>query len=275
MKTSIPRATARLLERPDQLEACAVADVGQAGVAVATEVTLEDPAVRGAVEKRTPTLELVDAVRCLLGVQLGHAPVVEHLPAPHRVAEVHHPVVLGPHVSHGGRGTTFGHDRVRLAEKRLADQRGAKTAFLASMAARRPAPPAPMTITSKSWVSMSVIASEQLRIGEDTRSHEPHVEIGQRHEDQTGPGDLHVTGVQRGEVLPDAGANLDALRSGSRSRHKGGGNVARERVAPQQYRVHREHKGSDADPDPLAGLSEGDDRVDGGEIPLETHHFQR
>src|ERR1700722_2089593 len=76
---------------------------------------------------------------------------------------------------------------------------------LASMAALSPAPPAPMTITSKSWVSMSVIASEQLRVGEDTRRHEPHVEVGQRHEDQARPGDLHMAGVQRGEELPDAG----------------------------------------------------------------------
>ena len=70
MKTSMPRATARCCTRADQLEAGAVADVGEAGVAVATEVALQDPAVGGAVEERPPLLELEDAVGRLQGVQL-------------------------------------------------------------------------------------------------------------------------------------------------------------------------------------------------------------
>ena len=112
-----------LLQRADQLQAGAVADVGQAGVAVAAEVALEDAAVLGAVEERAPALELVDPVGRLLGVELRHAPVVEHLAAAHGVAEVDLPVVLGPDVAHGGGHAALGHDGVRLAEQRLADER--------------------------------------------------------------------------------------------------------------------------------------------------------
>ncbi len=114
-----------LLQGPDQLQAGAVTDMREARVAVAAEVALEDAAVLGAVEQGPPPLELVDAVGGLLGVQLGHAPVVEHLPAPHGVAEVHLPVVLGPHVSHRRRGATLGHDGVGLAQQGLAHERGA------------------------------------------------------------------------------------------------------------------------------------------------------
>ena len=86
----------------------------------------EDPAVRGAVEQRAPGLELVDPVGRLLGVQLGHPPVVEHLAAAHGVAEVDLPVVLGVDVAHRGGDAALGHDGVGLAEQRLADERGAQ-----------------------------------------------------------------------------------------------------------------------------------------------------
>jgi hypothetical protein len=104
--------------------------VGQAGVAVATEVALGDAPVLGAVEQRTPALQLVDPVGRLLGVDLRHAPVVEHFAAAHGVAEVDLPVVLGPDVAHGGGHAALGHDGVRLAEQRLAHQRHAQAALL-------------------------------------------------------------------------------------------------------------------------------------------------
>ena len=110
-----------LLERADQLEPGAVAHVGQAREAVTAEVALEDLAVGRAVEERPPLLELVDAVRRLLGVQLGHAVVVEHLAAAHGVAEVHHPVVLGVDVAHRCGHAALGHDGVGLAQQGLGD----------------------------------------------------------------------------------------------------------------------------------------------------------
>ena len=63
-------------------------------------------------------------VRCLLGVQFGHPPVVQELAAAHRVAVVDLPVVVRVHVAHGRRAAALGHDRVRLAEQGLGDDRG-------------------------------------------------------------------------------------------------------------------------------------------------------
>src|SRR5918994_3273911 len=55
----------------------------------------------------------------------------------------------------------------------------------ASMAARRPAPPAPMTTTSNSWVSCSAMNLEhQPRVADDAGGDQPDVQVGQGHEDQ-------------------------------------------------------------------------------------------
>ena len=116
-----------LLQGADQLEAGPVADVGQAGEAVAPEVALEDEAVLGPVEQGTPVLELPHPVGRLLGVELGHPPVVEHLAAPHGVAEVDLPVVLVVDVPECGGHPTLGHHRVGLAQQGLAHQRGAQS----------------------------------------------------------------------------------------------------------------------------------------------------
>ena len=55
-----------VLQRADQLEAGAIADVREARIAVAAEVALADQAVLGAVEDRAPLLELAHALRRLL-----------------------------------------------------------------------------------------------------------------------------------------------------------------------------------------------------------------
>jgi hypothetical protein len=106
-----------LLQGADQFQAGAVTDVREPRVLVPPEVALADLAVLGAVEQRAVGLQLPDAVRRLLGVQLGHPPVVQELPAAHRVAEVDLPVVLRVHVAHGSRRAALGHHRVGLAEQ--------------------------------------------------------------------------------------------------------------------------------------------------------------
>ena len=113
-----------LLQGADHLQAGPVADVGKPRVLVAAEVPLADLAAGGAVEHRAPGLELVDPVRGLLGVQLGHPRVVQELAAAHGVAEVHHPVVVRIDVAHGGGAAALRHHGVRLAEQRLGDDRG-------------------------------------------------------------------------------------------------------------------------------------------------------
>ena len=54
-------------------------------------------------------------------MKLSHPPVVDHLAASHGVLEMDLPVVLGVDVAQRGGNPALGHDRVRLAEQRLAD----------------------------------------------------------------------------------------------------------------------------------------------------------
>src|SRR5918997_1420491 len=73
----------------------------------------------------------------------------------------------------------------------------------ASMAARRPAPPAPMTMTSNSWVSCSAMGLEhQPRVADDAGGHQPDVQVGQGDEDQADPGKEHVAGVEGRHLAP-------------------------------------------------------------------------
>jgi len=111
-----------VLERADHLQASAVAHVGQTRVAVAAEVPLKDEAILGAVEERAPALELEHALGRFLGVELGHAPVVQHLAPAHGGAEVHLPVVLRPHVAERSGDAALRHHGVGLAQERLADE---------------------------------------------------------------------------------------------------------------------------------------------------------
>ena len=107
----------RIISSPVRSPTCA-----RRGCGVAAERALQDAAVAGAVEDGAPALELADAVGGLLGVELGHAPVVEQLAADHRVAEVRLPGVLLGHVGQRRGDAALGHHGVRLAEQRLADQ---------------------------------------------------------------------------------------------------------------------------------------------------------
>ncbi len=117
-----------VLEGAQHLESGAVAHVGQARVGVASEVALQDGALGRPVHEGAPFLQLLDPVRCLLGVELRHAPVVEVLPAPHGVGEVDAPVVPAVHVGQGRGDAALRHDRVRLPQQGLAHDahRGAR-----------------------------------------------------------------------------------------------------------------------------------------------------
>ena len=100
----------------------AVADVREPRITVAAKIALEDFPVLRAVKNRAPGFEFVNAFRGFLRVQLGHAPVVDVLAAAHRVGEMNAPVVAVVHVAHRRRHAALGHDGVRLAEQRFADQ---------------------------------------------------------------------------------------------------------------------------------------------------------
>ena len=136
-----------VLQGPDHLEARAIADVGEPRVLMATEVPLENPAVGGAVEERAPCLELADPGRRFLGQELRHPPVVEKLPAPHRVAEMHPPSRLS--VVASAAATPPSAITVWAFPSSDLQTTATETPWsTASIAARRPAPPAPTTSTS-------------------------------------------------------------------------------------------------------------------------------
>ena len=116
-----PLVNAVILEGPDHLQAGPVTDMGKPWISVPAEVPLQDLAVLRAVEERAPGFQLLHAVRCLLGMQLGHARVVHVLPAAHRVGKVDAPVIAVVHVSDRGRHAALRHNRVGLAKQRFAN----------------------------------------------------------------------------------------------------------------------------------------------------------
>jgi hypothetical protein len=80
-----------ILEGPDELEARAIPDMGESWIGMSPKRTLVDAALPGAVENRTPVLELQHTIWGFFGVKLGHAPVVDELAALHGVCEVNLP----------------------------------------------------------------------------------------------------------------------------------------------------------------------------------------
>ena len=89
---------------------------------MAAEIALGNFAFLGAVKHCAPGFEFVNARRSFLRMQLGHAPVVDVLAAAHRVGEMDLPTVAVIHVAHRRGHAALGHDGVRFAEKRFADQ---------------------------------------------------------------------------------------------------------------------------------------------------------
>src|SRR6185369_13881049 len=79
----------------------------------------------------------------------------------------------------------------------------------ASMAARRPAPPAPITRTSCSCVSYSGMAIVVPRLEDDpeiadhAHGHEPDVEVGEPHAEEREPGEGRMALVEPGEQVPE------------------------------------------------------------------------
>jgi hypothetical protein len=112
-----------VLEHADHFEPGTIAHVGETAVGVTAEGPLIDATVGRAIEQGAPRLQLANAVRRFLRVDLRHAPVVVHLAAAHRVAEMHAPVVLGHDIAERRGRPALGHDGVCFAEQRFADQR--------------------------------------------------------------------------------------------------------------------------------------------------------
>jgi hypothetical protein len=108
---------AAILQRTDHLKTGAVPHMAQPLEGVAAKRPLQNIAGFGAVKQRAPLLELAHAVRRFLRVELRHPPVVQKLPAAHRVPEMRPPVVCLVHVGHRRGKAALGHHGMRLAKK--------------------------------------------------------------------------------------------------------------------------------------------------------------
>src|SRR4051812_23297307 len=99
-------------------------------------------------------------------------------------------------------------------------------AAFASIAARMPAPPAPITRTSTGWVSIWSSASPAnatpraaalpdvvRRVGDDAGREQAHVHVGQGDGDEARPSPPHVVPVQVREPLPERVPHPPRLRA--------------------------------------------------------------
>src|SRR5262249_9272220 len=78
----------------------------------------------------------------------------------------------------------------------------------ASIAARSPAPPAPMTSTSYSCCSYLSMFLEESDVRDPARRDQPYVEVGEGDRKQAGPGPEHVVLVEGGDPRPQSVAEL-------------------------------------------------------------------
>src|SRR5579863_4995474 len=129
------------------------------------------------------------------------------------------------------------------------------------MAARRPDPPAPITITSY-WCRSTSAMSDPPPVPEPTGRRQADVEVRERDEDQAGPGQLHVLGVELGNKAPERepdGVLREVLQPAP---HDVATGVTGQRVGPQQDGIDRQHEGTQAD---MAPTERSGPRIDEGD----------
>src|SRR2546425_2394671 len=149
----------------------------------------------------------------------------------------------------------------------------------ASIAARSPAPPAPMTMTSCAWVAYSTaitessgdrrsgakpvgVASQNPQVADHAHGHQPDVEIGQAHAEQREPGIHRMALVEPRQEAPDLVAGLRLGENVHVPAADVAARVAREGVASQEDDVDPHHQRAHADSEAV-GEPERQDRVPG------------
>ncbi len=135
---------------------------------VPAERSLEDPPVAGPIEDGAPVLELADPAGDSSACSWAIRGLFRYLPPTIVSRKWTCHVIVRRDVPQRRRDATLGHDRMRLAEQRLAHEPDVRARpQLAAIAARRPAPPAPITRTSCGRVCGSfgdIIAGRARRI---------------------------------------------------------------------------------------------------------------
>src|SRR5437868_3520101 len=108
-----------ILESADHLQPRSIAHMGETRIFMSAEISLQDPAVLGAIENGAPCFQFTHSSGRFARVQLGHAPIVHILTAAHGISEMDFPIVPIVYVGEGGGNAAFCHDGMRLAEKRF------------------------------------------------------------------------------------------------------------------------------------------------------------
>src|SRR6267378_2878666 len=112
---------AAILKGAYHLETSAIANVTKTPESMTTKCSLQNLSVAGSIEHRSPLFQLANSIWGLLRMNVGHPPVVQKLPAAHRVAKMRAPIVRFVHIGNGRGDAAFSHDSVRFAEERFTD----------------------------------------------------------------------------------------------------------------------------------------------------------
>src|SRR5882757_1640851 len=111
-----------------------------------------------------------------------------------------------------------------LPSKDLQTRPTSAPAAFASIAARSPAPPAPMTSTScgrtcgfdGAAVAVARVIGRleaDRGIGDDAQGEKPDVDVRERDREEARPGPRHVVAIQPGELLPEGVPRLGSSRA--------------------------------------------------------------
>src|SRR6266850_2086251 len=112
---------AAILKGAYHLEAGAIANMTKTFEGMTAKSSLQNLSVAGSIEHGSPLFQLANSIWRLLRMNMGHPPVVQKLPAAHRVAKMGAPIVRFVHIGNRCGDAAFSHDSVRLAEERFTD----------------------------------------------------------------------------------------------------------------------------------------------------------
>src|SRR6266404_276022 len=112
---------AAILKGTYHLETGAIANMTKTLESMTAKCSLQNLSIAGSIEHRSPLFQLANSIWRLLRMNVGHPPVVQKLPAAHRVAKMRAPIVRLVHIRNRCGDAAFSHDSVRLAEERFTD----------------------------------------------------------------------------------------------------------------------------------------------------------
>src|SRR6267142_801308 len=112
---------AAILKGAYHLETGAIANMTKTLESMTAKCSLQNLPVAGSVEHRSPLFQFANSIWRLLRMNVGHPPVVQKLPAAHRVAKMRAPIVRFVHIRNRCGDAAFSHDSVRLAQERFTD----------------------------------------------------------------------------------------------------------------------------------------------------------